>query len=144
MIHQAHFIANDGVRLHYYDTQSAKQPLVMLPGIGSSAQLWRKSIALFSSKFRVVVLDPRNQGRSERTYKGQRISRHAADLEQVMQRLKLTNAIGIGNSMGAANLWAYLSLYGADRFQALVDLDQPPKMVADQTWPFGFKDLTWA
>lgn len=45
--------------------------------------------------------------------------------------------------MGAANIWAYLSIYGKGRLKAMVDLDQSPKMIADKSWKYGFKDLTW-
>ncbi|CAM3122151.1 Pimeloyl-ACP methyl ester carboxylesterase [Lactobacillus bombicola] len=144
MIHQADLITNDGIRIHYYDTQLDKQPLLAIPGIGGSALLWEKALEQFQSKFRIIIIDPRNQGKSARTFQGQRISRHAADLAELIQKLDLSHIIGIGNSMGAANFWAYISIYGSDRLNALIDLDQPPKMINDSTWKFGFKDLTWA
>lgn len=138
------FKTSDNVNLHYSDTGDTDKPTMLgIPGIGGSSQMWTKVIALFKDKFRFIVLDPRNQGSSERTYKGQRISRHAADVEELLANLDLTNVIGIGNSMGASNLWSYLSIYGSGRFSAIVDLDQSPKMIADKGWPYGFKDLTW-
>lgn len=143
MIQSADFITNDGVRLHYYDTGEDKQPILAIPGIGGSAQLWQLAVKLFEDDYRFVIIDPRNQGRSKRTYRGQRISRHAADMNELINKLGLTKIIAIGNSMGAANIWAYISLYGSKRLQAIVDLDQPPKMIRDHTWQFGFKDLTW-
>ncbi|MCX8722874.1 alpha/beta fold hydrolase [Lactobacillus sp. B4005] len=143
MISQADFITNDGVRIHYYDTKTTQPPILAIPGIGGSAALWQKAIELFSSDYRFIIIDPRNQGRSARTFKGQRISRHAADLNQLIEKLDLVDIIGIGNSMGAANLWAYISLYGEKRLKAIVDLDQPPKMIKDKTWQYGYQDLTW-
>lgn len=143
MIYEFDFITNDGVRLHYYDTKIDKKPILAIPGIGGSAQLWEKAVKLFRRDFRFIIIDPRNQGRSSRTFKGQRISRHAKDLDELMQKLHLNKVIGIGNSMGAANFWAYISMFGESRLQALVDLDQPPKMISDQTWKYGFIDLTW-
>lgn len=143
MIYESDFMTNDGVRLHYYDTETDKQTILAIPGIGGSAQLWEKAVKLFSKDFRFIIIDPRNQGRSSRTFKGQRISRHAKDLEEFLQKLNLVDVIGIGNSMGAANLWSYISMFGETRFEALVDLDQPPKMISDRTWKYGFIDLTW-
>lgn len=143
MIKQADFITNDGVRIHYYDTETAQMPVLAIPGIGGSAQLWGKAAKLFSTNFRFILIDPRNQGKSARTYKGQRISRHAADLNELIQRLDLNDIVGIGNSMGAANFWAYISLYGEKRLKAVIDLDQPPKMINDDTWQYGYQDLTW-
>lgn len=143
MIKQADFITNDGVRIHYYDTETAQMPILAIPGIGGSARLWEKAVKLFSTNFRFIIIDPRNQGKSARTYKGQRISRHAADLNELIQKLDLKEIIGIGNSMGAANFWAYISIYGEKRLKAIVDLDQPPKMIKDETWQYGYQDLTW-
>lgn len=137
------FTTNDGIQLHYYDTGEAKPVIVAIPGIGGSSQMWLDVMQLFKNDFRFIILDPRNQGLSQRTYQGQRISRHAQDLAELLQKLDLHDVIGIGNSMGAATLWSYISLYGSERLRAIVDLDQPPKMIRDQTWQYGFKELTW-
>lgn len=139
------FITSDHVKLHYTDTGTDKKQVILgIPGIGGSSQMWLNTIDLFKDDFRFIMLDPRNQGQSQRTYKGQRISRHAADLAELMNKLDLHNVIGIGNSMGAANFWAYLDQYGSGRLAAMVDLDQSPKMIADETWKYGFNDLTWS
>lgn len=139
-----HFMTSDGVKLHYTDTGTDKKLVILgIPGIGGSSMLWRQAVDLFKEHFRFLMLDPRNQGQSERTYKGQRISRHAADVEELLSYLDLKNVIAIGNSMGAANLWAYLAQYGQGRLAAVIDLDQSPKMIADHSWKYGFKDLKW-
>ncbi len=143
MLEEKNLITNDGIRIAYYDTEESKQPILAVPGIGSTAILWEEVAKLFASDYRFIVIDPRNQGRSQRTFKGQRISRHAADLEELITKLNLKNIIAIGNSMGAANIWAYVSLFGYDRLHAIIDLDQPPKMIRDSSWEYGFKDLTW-
>ena len=143
MLEEKNLITNDGIRIAYYDTEESKQPILAVPGIGSTAILWEEVAKLFAADYRFIVIDPRNQGRSQRTFKGQRISRHAADLEELITKLNLKNIIAIGNSMGAANIWAYVSLFGYNRLQAIIDLDQPPKMIRDSSWEYGFKDLTW-
>ncbi len=137
------FKTSDHVLLHYTDTQTDLPAIICLPGIGASGKLFNKMVDLLKDKYRVLVLDPRNQGLSQRTYKGQRMSRHALDLEEFLAELKLTNVIVIGNSMGASTLFAYASLFGKGRFAAMIDLDQPPKMINDDSWNFGYKDLTW-
>ena len=143
MLNEKSFITNDDIRIVYYDTERSGQPILAVPGIGSTAILWEEIAKLFAADYRFIVIDPRNQGRSQRTFKGQRISRHAADLKELITKLNLKNIIAIGNSMGAANIWAYVSLFGYNRLQAIIDLDQPPKMIRDSSWEYGFKDLTW-
>lgn len=138
------FTTNDGVTLHYTDTGDQNKPVILaVPPIGCSGELWLAAIDLFKDDFRFIVLDPRNQGRSERTDKGERISRHGEDLAEFMEKLDLHHVIGIGNSMGAALFWAYLSLYGKGRLAAAIDLDQSPKEIADQEWPYCFIGLNW-
>ena len=139
------FTTNDHVHLNYTDTgETDRQPVVFIPGIGGSSKMFMDAGELFHQHFRVITLDPRNQGLSEHTYKGQRISRHAIDVRELFTKLDLKNVIAIGNSMGASTFWAYISLYGKSRLAAMVDLDQSPKMVADNTWKYGFKELTWS
>lgn len=138
------FKTNDNVKISYTDTQKQdKQAIICIPGIGASHELWNKAVELFSDEYRVIVMDPRNQGLSERTYKGQRISRHGMDLAELIAHLDLNKVILIGNSMGAAIIWAYISLFTSKNVAAVVDLDQSPKMVSDESWRYGFKDLDW-
>ena len=71
--------------------------------------MWQDLIALFKNDYRFIMLDPRNQGQSERTYRGQRISRHAVDLEELLVKLNLHDVVAIGNSMGAANICQFMA-----------------------------------
>lgn len=138
------FKTNDGVKIRYTDTgEEDRQAIICIPGIGASHHLWDKAVKLFNDQYRVIVMDPRNQGLSERTYKGQRISRHGMDLNELIEHLNLDHVILIGNSMGAGIMWSYLSLFGSNKVALGVDLDQSPKMVTDETWRYGFKNLDW-
>lgn len=137
------FITSDKVKLQYTD-QGSGTAVLLLSGIGGYKEVFQPIISpLLERGFRVVNLDARNQGASQRTVKGRRISRHALDVKELLDELQLKHVIGIGNSMGAATLFAYLSLFDDRRFLKIVDIDQSPKMITDKTWRFGFKGLTW-
>ncbi|USS89043.1 alpha/beta fold hydrolase [Fructilactobacillus cliffordii] len=139
------FYTNDNVELVYDDQgEPADQPVVILSGIGAYKEYWEETIAeLVTRHYRVINVDARNQGQSEHTSKGLRISRHAADLFELVEKLQLQKPILMGNSMGASTMFAYLSLYSAANVKAVVDVDQSPKMINDQQWHLGFKDITW-
>lgn len=138
------FVTSDNVTLNYTDTgEKNKRAVLCVPGLGSRSAFWHDFIQLLRPVYRVVLIDPRNQGKSERTDKGERISRHGSDIEELLRELELTDVIGIGNSMGAATLWSYLSLYSKGRLAAMIDLDQSPVMIAGRGWHYGFKDLSW-
>ncbi|MFD0898721.1 alpha/beta fold hydrolase [Loigolactobacillus binensis] len=137
------FTTKDQVTLDYTD-QGSGQPVVILTGLGGVKELWRQQIsALLTAGYRVVNFDCRNQGQSEHTAKGLRISRHAQDLAELLAALQLENVILLGNSMGAATIFAYASLYGSQHIAKIIDVDQPPQMINTADWPYGFKQLTW-
>lgn len=137
------FKTNDGVNL-VYDDQGSGTPIVILTGIGGSRKIWSAQVpVLLENGYRVINIDAQNQGASDQTVQGRRISRHAMDVAELMTALDLDQAILMGNSLGAATFFAYLSLFGDKHVKAVIDVDQSPKMVADAGWPFGFKQLTW-
>lgn len=136
-------IASDGVSLNYSD-QGQGQPVLLLNGIGGYRDVWQLTIpVLLRAGYRVIALDARNQGLSQRTQLGRRMSRHAIDVAELMTQLRLTHVIGVGHSMGASTLWAYTDLFGDGRLAGMVVVDQTPKMINTVDWPFGFKNLTW-
>lgn len=65
------FKTNDSVKISYTDTgEEDKEAVICIPGIGASHELWNEAVKLLNNQYRVIVMDPRNQGLSERTYKG--------------------------------------------------------------------------
>ncbi len=138
------FTTQDQVMLDYTD-QGQGQPVVILTGLGGVKEIWRQQIsALLVAGYRVVNVDCRNQGQSAHTTKGLRISRHAQDLAELIAALQLEHVILLGNSMGAATIFAYVSLYGTGNVAKIIDVDQSPQMVNTPEWSYGFKQLNWA
>ncbi|GAF38971.1 alpha/beta hydrolase fold [Agrilactobacillus composti DSM 18527 = JCM 14202] len=128
-----------------YDDLGEGTPILILTGIGGSRQIWQSQVkTLLAAGYRVINVDARNQGASEHTAKGLRISRHAVDIQELITYLQLPQVILLGNSMGAATCFAYVSLFGDRQLKAIIDVDQSPKMINDATWPYGYQDLTWS
>ncbi len=137
------FKTTDHVTLDY-DDEGSGTPVIILTGIGGSRQIWQHQVKrLVDAGYRVINVDARNQGASQRTAKGLRISRHAMDIHNLITKLNLENPILMGNSMGAATFFAYVSLFGDQQIRAIIDVDQSPKMINDETWSDGFHELTW-
>ena len=133
---------SDRVRLHVLD-KGQGPPVVLLPGYGASARSWTLQLDALREDHRVIAVDRRNHGRSERPSHGHRISRHAADLRDVLDALELTDVLLVGSSMGSNVALAYVDAFGCDRLRGLVLVDQTPKMVNDRDWDRGFYGLTW-
>ena len=138
-----HFITSDHVQLDYTD-EGQGQLIVILTGFGGAKDIWRAQIpVLIQAGYRVINLDGRCQGLSEHTAKGLRMSRRAVDAHELIEKLRLEQPILLGNSMGAATWFAYVSLYGDTGIKALIDVDQTPKMINTPHWQYGFKQVQW-
>ncbi len=137
------FITSDHVRLDYED-EGTGYPVILVSGLGMCKEIWRPTKEfLLQNGYRVVTFDARNQGASEHTFKGARISRHAIDVYELLQSLSIEHCLAVGHSMGASTMFGYVSLFGRGQLDGLIDIDQSPKMINDETWHYGFKDLTW-
>lgn len=133
---------NDGVSLAFSD-EGTGQPVIFVPGYTISKETWSMQTEVFLNHgYRVISLDRRSHGTSGRPSYGQRMSRHGKDLYDLIHALDLNNVLLIGNSMGASTIFAYVSLFGDDRLRGIVDIDQTPKMMNDETWGFGMYGLT--
>lgn len=134
---------DDGVRLHYRDVGVG--PAIVLVG-GFTARLSSWGLLereLLAQGYRVVSVDRRCHGDSDFPAHGQRIARHAADLEHLRSELHLDGAVWVGSSMGASVLLAQADLFGCAATGGLVLVDQTPKMINDASWDLGMYDLTW-
>lgn len=127
------FTTNDGVSISYWEAGSG-EPVLFVPAWGSNGAELIDVIWLLSRTHHVYVMDPRNQGLSERTAKGQRIARHAMDLNQLLDHLELDRTVLAGWSMGAAVIWAYVDLFGTDRITRAVFVDQPVSIYTHADW----------
>lgn len=137
------FLTSDGVQLTYDDV-GIGQPILIMTGYAGYKEIWRAQVkALVSQGYRVINLDRRNHGRSETTTKGLRMSRQAKDVAELLAYLNVSNVDMMGNSMGVAVIWAYCSLYGDRLIHKIISVDQSPKMISDESWPYGLLDLTW-
>jgi len=123
------FFSSDGVRLAYIDlppTQGARDATIMLVhGFGSSHMVnwvntqWTKTLT--DAGYRVVALDNRGHGQSEKLYDPAAYSSQvmAEDVRALMDHLAIGRAAVMGYSMGA-RISAHLALAHPDRLTALL------------------------
>ncbi|CAH1850490.1 alpha/beta fold hydrolase [Convivina intestini] len=138
------FKTNDGVSLAYQDTGGTGTTLIFGAGFSGTQLEWQEQVEFFSQQgYRVVTMDWRSHGQSTRTSKNLRISRLAADLEELITYLGLDQVVLIGHSMGASIIWAYLSLFGETKVQAVVAVDESPQLLNTPDWPNGLFDISW-
>jgi len=127
------FTTSDGVKLNYWEAGSGK-PLVFIPGWSANGAEYINVLYLLSKQYHVYVLDPRNQGLSQRVAYGNRIARYATDLKEFGEHLGLQTADYCGWSMGASVLWSYIDLFGTKGIRKLVFIDEPISIYSHADW----------
>jgi len=134
----------DGVRLDYTDSGTpGGRPVVLVAGFKAARQAWLfQTPALEAAGYRVISVDLRGHGSSERPDFGHSMARRAADLDDLLTQLDLRRVVLVGQSMGGNTVWAYLRDFGAARIAGIVIVDQTPKMLNSDDWPFGYYGYT--
>ncbi|MEM7693898.1 MAG: alpha/beta hydrolase [Pseudomonadota bacterium] len=121
------FTTSDGATLATLEAGSGT-PLIMIPGWSQTARQWHHQINHFQKTHRVIAMDMRGHGASQKVTHGFRVTRFARDVRELMEAYDLTDAVLMGHSMGCSVIWAYYDAYGADRLSKLVLCDQSPSL----------------
>ncbi len=104
--------------------QVGSPPLILLHGLFGSLVNWQRIARNLSTEHHVIVPDLRNHGRSPHdpdvSYPAM-----AADVLQLLDELRLTEAVFIGHSMGG-KLAMWLALNAGERVSRLVSVDMAP------------------
>ncbi len=90
---------SNGIEL-YYETHGEGQPLVLISGIGYSLWQWHRMVPFLERRFRVIVLDNRGVGQSDKPAGPYSAQMLAADTAGLLDALDIESAIVMGHSMG--------------------------------------------
>jgi len=125
-------VTSDGVKLHYLEAGSGP-PLVFVPGWTMPAWIWEPQLRYFGATHRVVALDPRGQGRSDKPTKGYHATRRGRDICELLNHLGGEPAVVVGWSLGVQEVLVCAHEFGTKRIRAIVLVDHPvvidPKIV---------------
>lgn len=104
----------------YYEIHGDGPPLVLVMGIGYDSSLWTlQQVPVLSTRFRVVLLDNRDAGRSSRADHPYDIADMADDLAGLLDALDIDRTHLLGLSMGSM-IGLEFALRHADRLDRLV------------------------
>src|ERR1700687_3220164 len=96
-----YFRTNDGVRLHYLEAGAGK-PLVLLHGISQTAEQFKFQIEGLADRYRVIALDLRGHGESEKPNFGLKIHRLAQDLREALVAANVSDVTLFGPLVGCS------------------------------------------
>jgi non-heme chloroperoxidase len=116
------FRTSDNIALHYFDAGSGSA-IVLVPGWTMSADIFEPQINELSKRFRVVALDPRSQGDSDKPSDGNTLERHAMDIKELLEHLKLQNAVLLGWSNGVPDVLTFVEQIGTANLRGVVLVD---------------------
>jgi non-heme chloroperoxidase len=134
---------SDGVRLNYLESGDPDgRPVLLVAGFKAAAPSWKPQFgALEKAGYRVLALDRRGHGTSGiGPDDGHTMERHGADIGDAIRELELEDVTVVGQSMGGNSVWALLSQGGSAGIRDVVIIDQTPKMLNSEDWPYGFYD----
>ena len=95
--------SSDGIRLHYEVMGRASAPAVlMIQGLGADKHGWDMQRYRLSLQYRVVALDNRGAGRSDKPFGHYTLEQMADDAIAVLDHLGIDRAHVVGASMGGA------------------------------------------
>ena len=93
------YLTVDGTRLYYDDTGTGP-PLLLIHGLGSSGRDWMEQVDAFAERYRVIRVDLRGHGRSDRPKGPYSMPEFAREVAVLLRRLDAVPAHVVGLSMG--------------------------------------------
>jgi pimeloyl-ACP methyl ester carboxylesterase len=126
------FTTGDGTTLAYTDSapEGSGVPLVMLPGWGQTRAMFHHQVTGLGAHRRVVTVDHRGHGDSDKPHHGYRIARLARDAVELLDQLGVDRADVLGWSMGVSVWWSVVDQFGTGRIRRFVAVDQPAAVAA--------------
>ena len=98
----------------YFEVHGEGDPLVLIMGIGYDSSLWRlQQVPALAARFKVVIFDNRDAGRSGQASGPYAIADMADDVAGLLDALAITRAHVLGLSMGALIAQEFALRHGA-------------------------------
>lgn len=117
----------DGTEI-YYEVHGAGPPVLFIHGLGSSSRDWELQTPAFARRYRVILVDLRGHGRSQKPPGPYSMRMFAHDIGNLLDHLDIGRAAVIGLSLGGM-VGFQLTLDFADRVSRLVVVGSAPEAV---------------
>ena len=84
----------------YYEIHGEGEPLIFMNGVMMNTMSWMDYIPLLADKFKLVLVDFRDQGRSSKLAEGYDLDIHVEDILALLDELKIDKVNMVGPSYG--------------------------------------------
>lgn len=93
------YFEHEGCTLHY-EEYGQGTPVLLIHGLGSSTEDWEMQVPALAAQHRVIVMDMRGHGRSDKPRQRYSIAGFSADVIALIEHLQLDHPHLVGLSMG--------------------------------------------
>jgi len=126
----------NGVKLAYYVYGEGEPTLIFLVAWIWTAEFWLPQVNYFSQNFKMVTIDMRGTGESDKPAGNYTLDSYADDLDSIIEELQEKNIVLIGESIGASIAIKYVTKYPG-KVSKLVLVGGSPKLIATDDFPYG-------
>ncbi len=132
---QEQFISANSLNFHLVDWGGRGEYLVCLHGLASQAHIWDLLAPQLIDSFRVVAIDQRGHGLSDKPDSGYDFATITSDLDAILKARKIDRAVLAGHSWGG-NVALQYAVDQPDRVNGLILIDGGFLQVGDRMdWP---------
>ncbi|MGD0766154.1 MAG: alpha/beta hydrolase [Dehalococcoidia bacterium] len=117
----------------YYEIHGEGEPLVLIPGLRSDVSEYKRVIAGLSSKYKVIAIDNRGAGRTDKPDMPYSIEMMADDAAGLLNALGVEQAHILGVSMGG-RIAAALALRHPEHVKSLILASTILKPQTQRSW----------
>jgi non-heme chloroperoxidase len=119
------FLTSDGIKLHYLESGTGPT-ILFVPGWTMPAEIWQPQLEHFSKSYRVVAVDPRSQGASDKPPEGNYPGRRAQDYKELIDHLGGSPVMMVGWSLAVHEALTFVQMFGTNQLSGLVLVDRSP------------------
>jgi len=121
------YFASGELQLHYLEHPGGEPNLILLPGLTANAHCFDGLAAHLSPRLRVLAVDLRGRGLSDKPSTGYAIRDHALDIIALLDQLGLEKSVLGGHSFGAL-VGIYLAAHFPQRLEKLIIIDAAARL----------------
>jgi pimeloyl-ACP methyl ester carboxylesterase/predicted amidohydrolase len=129
-------LEKNGVKLAYYVYGEGEPTLVFVIAWIATAPFWEYQVNCFSQNFKMVTVDMRGAGESDKPADNYTLDLYADDLNSIIEELQEKNIVLVGESMGASIAIKYVTKYPR-KVSKLVLMCGTPKIISTDDFPHG-------
>jgi sugar-specific transcriptional regulator TrmB/pimeloyl-ACP methyl ester carboxylesterase len=137
-IQRKKIVENDGVKLAYY-VYGEGQPTIFLLAWNATAELWIPQVTYFSQNYKVVTVDMRGTGESDKPQGEYTIDVYVNDMKSIIDDLQDEDIIFVGSYFGGKIAVKYVTCYPG-KISKLVLLSCDPASISAMP---GFNEQTF-